>query len=206
VLTGFPFGHGHTKVSVPVGAHAEVTIGDEGYRVRFSGYPTLANPTPANLTLANPSPTTSRPGSRRAGSFRVRAAGWETDRDALRAVRHAVFVIEQGVPEALEWDASDPVSRHALAVDGEGRAIGTGRLLPDGHIGRVAVLPAWRGCGVGAELLRHLVDEARGRGLREVVLNAQTHAMGFYGRLGFVPSGEPFDEAGIPHREMRRAL
>jgi predicted GNAT family N-acyltransferase len=70
----------------------------------------------------------------------------------------------------------------------------------------VAVLPAWRGCGVGAELLRHLVDEARGRGLREVVLNAQTHAMGFYGRLGFVPSGEPFDEAGIPHREMRRAL
>ena len=137
---------------------------------------------------------------------RVRTADWFRDGDALRSVRHDVFVVEQRVPAPLEWDAVDPECVHALAFDGDGHAIGCGRLLPDGHIGRMAVRRAWRGRGVGAALLAHLIELARARGDAKVVLNAQVHAMAFYARFGFVPAGEPFDEAGIPHQAMERML
>jgi predicted GNAT family N-acyltransferase len=98
------------------------------------------------------------------------------------------------------------VSLHALARDAAGRALGTGRLLPDGHIGRMAVLPQARGQGVGAALLRALMQAARDRGEREVALSAQTHAIAFYERFGFVVEGEEYDDAGIPHRMMRLVL
>lgn len=128
--------------------------------------------------------------------------------DALRAeavpIRTAVFVVEQRVPAEIEIDAFDPVSVHAIARDRDGRALGTGRLLPDGHIGRMAVLREGRGRGVGAALLAALIEEARRRGYAEVVLNAQLHAVPFYARYGFVAEGEPFDEAGIAHVTMRR--
>ena len=141
-----------------------------------------------------------------ASAFDVRRADWAADRDLLQAVRRAVFVVEQAVPEALEWDEFDAVSRHALAVAPDGAAIGTARLLPDGHIGRVAVLASWRGCGVGGALLQHLLDAARRSGLPEVKLNAQVRALGFYRRFGFVAEGEVFDDAGIEHRAMRLSL
>ncbi len=139
-------------------------------------------------------------------AFDVRLAQWDRDEPALRAVRHAVFVVEQDVPESLEWDGLDAGCRHALAEDADGRAVGCGRLLPDGHVGRMAVLREWRGKGVGSALLERLVALARETGHREVVLNAQVHAMPFYARFGFTPVGEPFDEAGIPHQAMARAL
>ena len=139
-------------------------------------------------------------------SVRVRTADWVRDGDALRSVRHDVFVVEQRVPAPLEWDAIDAECVHALAFDGEGRAIGCGRLLPDGHIGRMAVRREWRGRGVGAALLAHLTELARARGDAKVVLNAQTHAMPFYARYGFAPVGVPFDEAGIPHQAMEARL
>jgi predicted GNAT family N-acyltransferase len=139
-------------------------------------------------------------------SFRVRRADWLQDQAALRGIREAVFVVEQRVPLELEWDAFDEASLHALAEDGEGRPIGTGRLLPDGHVGRMAVLPEWRGAGVGTALLLHLIEAARAAGLREVVLHAQTHAQPFYERHGLAPEGEVFFEAGIPHRLMRMRL
>jgi GNAT superfamily N-acetyltransferase len=104
--------------------------------------------------------TTNRPG------FTVRVADWGVDEAALHAVRHDVFVIEQNVPADLEWDGIDPECRHVIAVDAAGRAIGCGRLLPDGHVGRMAVRPEWRGRGVGAALLQHLVALARDRLLR----------------------------------------
>ncbi|MFA6313445.1 MAG: GNAT family N-acetyltransferase [Sterolibacterium sp.] len=106
----------------------------------------------------------------------------------------------------MEWDEFDPDSRHALTLDADGKAIGTGRLLPDGHIGRMAVLPEWRGKGVGAALLRHLMDSARGRGLCRLALNAQVHAARFYARYGFTPEGAGFIEAGIPHITMIQQL
>jgi len=139
-------------------------------------------------------------------SFSVRRADWNLDRDHLRGIREAVFVCEQLVPLELEWDEADAACVHVLAEDDSGTPIGTGRLLPDGHIGRMAVLPTWRRRGVGAALLTELMRIALEQGFAEVVLNAQTQAMAFYGRHGFSAEGEAFLDAGIPHRRMRRAL
>ncbi|MCE3000151.1 MAG: GNAT family N-acetyltransferase [Betaproteobacteria bacterium] len=133
-------------------------------------------------------------------------ASWLRDAAALQAVRRQVFVEEQGVPEQLEWDEWDAVSLHVLAQDAAGQAIGTGRLLPDGHVGRMAVVRDWRKHGVGGALLDALLDAARARGLAEIALNAQTHALGFYARRGFLVEGDEFDDAGIPHRRMRLRL
>lgn len=140
------------------------------------------------------------------GNYRVESGDWAGLRDRVRPLRHQVFVVEQGVPKKLEWDQFDPDSRHAVALDAEGRAIGTGRLLPDGHIGRMAVLSEWRSKGVGAALLRHLMAIAGSLGMRRLALNAQTHAAPFYARFGFATEGEEFMEAGIPHISMTQNL
>ncbi|WP_235893573.1 GNAT family N-acetyltransferase [Cognatilysobacter lacus] len=124
----------------------------------------------------------------------------------LRAVREVVFVQEQRVPVEIERDALDPACVHVLARDGEGRAVGTGRLAPGGKVGRMAVLAGWRGRGVGRSMLLRLLDEARARGLAEVVLSAQVDAERFYAAEGFLPYGERFEEAGIQHQAMRRVL
>lgn len=139
-------------------------------------------------------------------SFSVRRANWDIDVQKIRGVRETVFVHEQNVPIELEWDGMDADCAHMLAESSAGAPIGTGRLLPDGHIGRMAVLPDWRGKGVGAQLLLALVALAVERGMREVVLNAQTHALGFYAAHGFVAEGGDFLDAGIAHRRMRLVL
>ena len=141
-----------------------------------------------------------------AKGFTIRIVSWAEEEAKLRAVRLAVFVVEQNIPEEHEWDEHDAVSAHAIAEDPDGVPIGCGRLLPDGHIGRLAVLSDWRGQGVGAGLLVHLIELARQRGHARVLLNAQTHAVPFYARYGFAPTGEPFMEAGIPHQEMARVM
>jgi predicted GNAT family N-acyltransferase len=140
------------------------------------------------------------------GTFTVRPASWQADRPLLQAVRSTVFIAEQQVPEALEWDEADAVSLHVLALDPLMQAVGTGRLLPDGHIGRMAVLRDWRGRGVGSALLELLVASGRRRGDRALHLNAQTHALDFYRRHGFVAHGGEFIDAGIPHRRMTLRL
>lgn len=129
-------------------------------------------------------------------------ADWTRDLPLLQSIRRTVFVLEQHVPEELEWDAFDAVSEHVIAVDGRHTAAGTGRLLPDGHIGRMAVLREWRRRGAGSAILAELISIARDRGVTEVRLHAQTHAIGFYERQGFVTCGGEFLEAGIPHRAM----
>ncbi len=139
-------------------------------------------------------------------AFSIRDADWDRDRAALTAVRRAVFMEEQGVSAELEWDGLDDGARHFLALDGAGHPIGTARLLPDGHIGRMAVLASWRGQGIGGALLRRAVDAAREQGFTAVELAAQTHAIGFYQRLGFSAYGPEFMDAGIAHRSMRLAL
>ena len=141
-----------------------------------------------------------------AQGFTIRIVTWQEGEEKLRAVRLAVFVIEQNIAEELEWDEKDPVSMHALALDRDGVPIGCGRLLPDGYIGRVAVLSDWRGQGVGAAILTRLISLAQERGHKQVLLNAQTQAMPFYARLGFAPTGGEFVEAGIPHQTMVRPL
>lgn len=138
--------------------------------------------------------------------IRVVVDRWAALKVHAEPLRHAVFVVEQNVPEDLEHDGQDAVSLHAVAFDEADQAMGTGRLLPDGHIGRMAVVRDARGRGIGAALLEALVDEAAARGDREVVLAAQTHAAAFYERAGFQAYGTPFVEAGIDHVMMRRAL
>lgn len=136
----------------------------------------------------------------------VRILSWDEARAAAAAIRTSVFVIEQKVPAELEMDDMDAHCDHALAFDAGGNAIATGRLLPDGHIGRMAVLAAHRGSGVGRRVLDALVARAQSRGMREAILSAQTHALGFYEKAGFTAVGPEFMEAGIPHREMRLRL
>ena len=134
---------------------------------------------------------------------RIELCAWPEARVAALDIRIEVFVREQGVPIALEHDEWDERSDHALAFDGT-IAVATGRLLPDGHIGRMAVRRAWRGQGVGGAVLERLVARATERELRRVVLHAQLHAADFYRRYGFVETGVPFMEAGIPHIAMTR--
>ena len=133
---------------------------------------------------------------------RIELLEWEAARPLAAPIRFAVFVEEQKVPAELEIDDQDARCVHALARDDEGRALGTGRLLPDGHIGRMAVLRDARKLGVGSALLAALMDEARRRGHAQAVLSAQTHAIPFYRRHGYaVVSGEYLD-CGIPHVDM----
>ncbi|MEM6732087.1 MAG: GNAT family N-acetyltransferase [Myxococcota bacterium] len=138
--------------------------------------------------------------------FSVDIVAWNDARPLLRAVRETVFVHEQRVPVAEEWDVFDEKSTHVLATDRNGSPIGTGRLLPDGHVGRMAVLAHWRGRGVGAALLERLLMEAKHHGHAKLLLNAQTHAVRFYERFGFEAVGDEFMEAGIPHRAMERVM
>lgn len=134
--------------------------------------------------------------------FTVRTADYTTDFKALQAIREPVFIAEQGFPIEEEWDSLDPLSRHVIAEDEAGRPIGTGRLTPEQKIGRMAVVPEWRGTGVGAEVLSALIHIARSIGYRRVSLHSQMHAIPFYARAGFKPVGEPFDECGAPHQDM----
>ena len=137
--------------------------------------------------------------------LRIDLCDWPEARDIASRIRTTVFVVEQRVPPEIEMDDRDAVSVHALAFV-DGAPVGTGRLLPDGHIGRMAVLREARASGVGGAVLERLVEEARRRGFREAVLSAQTHALAFYRKHGFEAVGEAYEEAGIPHQEMRRTL
>ena len=130
---------------------------------------------------------------------------WESAREQAVPLRFAVFVKEQGVPVEIELDELDAGCLHALAFQGN-RAVGTGRLLPDGHIGRMAVLKPWRRRGIGGAMLKKLVEAAAGRGVRTLRLSAQVHALEFYRAHGFRPEGEVYEEAGIPHQGMLRQL
>jgi len=137
--------------------------------------------------------------------FTIRLADWSRDRALLRALREEVFIREQAVPAHLEWDEFDTLSRHVVAIF-DGIPIGTGRLLSDGHIGRMAVLRDWRRQGVGSALLTALMDTARELGMSRVMLNAQIQALPFYLLHGFHVEGEEFLDAGIPHLRMWRDI
>lgn len=127
-------------------------------------------------------------------------------------LRHRVFVLEQGVPAEIEQDEEDAGALHAVARTGDGRVVGTGRAVLGGggpgvaRIGRMAVEPSVRGGGVGTAVLRVLEHAAADAGATRVLLHAQAHAVPFYARAGYLPVGDPFEEAGIPHLAMARHL
>lgn len=139
-------------------------------------------------------------------AVRTRRVPWHSHAHTLRQIREIVFIIEQKVPREEEWDDQDEGAEHFIAEDQQGRAVGCARLLPTGQIGRMAVLREQRGSGIGRRLLEAALDAARARGMREVFLHAQTHAIEFYRKSGFIAHGDEFMEAGIPHREMMQTL
>ena len=135
-------------------------------------------------------------------AFSIRQASWPEDRELLRQVREPVFVEEQGVPLEMEWDDDDIMAFHLVALDSQQQPVGTARLLGNGQIGRMAVLPAWRGKGIGTALLDRLLAQAQADGMQKLFLHAQADAQAFYSRAGFHPVGKLFQEADIAHRKM----
>jgi len=138
--------------------------------------------------------------------IRIEIMSWEQAQPVAGPIRFAIFVEDQGVAQGIELDDKDADCVHAVAYDPAGKAVGTGRLLPDGHIGRMAVVKDWRRQGVGAEILNALAEEARKRGHKEIVLSAQLQAAEFYREQGFVSEGKVYEEAGILHQAMRKVL
>ncbi len=136
--------------------------------------------------------------------FLLAPADWPGDEASIRAIRQAVFIDELGIAPELEWDGKDGDCVHLLAYAMDGKPIATARMRADGQIGRMAVLPAWRGHGVGSSLLLMLVELAAAHDLDEVYLSAQTSAAGFYHLHGFIATGDEFTTAGIPHIPMKR--
>ena len=131
---------------------------------------------------------------------------WEQAQPTAGPLRFAIFVGEQNVPSGIELDDQDANCVHAVAFDVDGKAIGTGRLLPDGTIGRMAVVKEWRRRGIGAEILQALSDEARKRGHAAVVVSAQLQAAEFYREQGFAAEGKVYEDAGILHQKMSKKL
>jgi predicted GNAT family N-acyltransferase len=128
----------------------------------------------------------------------------EQSKDLIKPIRYQVFVVEQNIPEAEEWDDDDFIAMHALAISNQ-EVIGTGRLIIDGavaKIGRLSILKPRRAEGFGKAILRQLIETGKEKGVQECILHAQVHAIEFYLRAGFNPAGPIFDEVGIPHVEM----
>lgn len=139
-------------------------------------------------------------------SFYLEPANYQVDFDDLHYVRNLVFVEEQQIPPEVEFDELDRQCHHVIARDVECRPIGTGRLSPEGKIGRMAVLQEWRNQRVGESLLRALIEKARNLGLTTITASAQLTAIGFYEKFGFGKEGGVFVEAGIPHQAVRLML
>lgn len=138
--------------------------------------------------------------------YQLRVVRWQDEKQSLTVVRREVFIEEQHVPEELEWDEFDSISQHVLVTDRKDKPIATGRIKPDGHIGRMAVLKEWRNKGIGHTILKSLISCAQAQGLERVYLHAQVSAIPFYQKLGFELYSEVFMDAGIPHRSMQRLV
>lgn len=133
------------------------------------------------------------------------AVSYDTHQVVIHSIRHAVFVYEQSIPYNRETDNYDPISHHVLAWY-QGRAVGTGRLAPNGRIGRVAVAQPLRRQGIGQCIMYKLMAIAKQQNHQTVFLAAQCHAIPFYEKLGFFQEGAIFNELGIQHVMMRNTL
>lgn len=138
--------------------------------------------------------------------LRIRKYSWQLAPQAVKDIRQQVFIDEQQVPPALEWDDTDEIADHFLAVLPDNTPAGVARMYPSvtdtAHIGRMAILPAYRGKGIGEHLLRHMMAEAAPQ-YQDLYLSAQVQAIPFYEASGFHVCSSPYDDAGIPHVDMR---
>ncbi len=139
-------------------------------------------------------------------NYSIHVCAWRSHQQQLSAIRRAVFIQEQQVPEELEWDEFDESAQHVIAVNNEGKPIATGRIKVDGHIGRMAVLKTYRQQGIGSAILLTLLAVAKQQNIDRVYLHAQVSAISFYEQHGFVCSSEQFMDAGIPHKSMTKRL
>lgn len=137
-------------------------------------------------------------------TFTIQQTTWQSPQQRLlKALREQVFIIEQSVPEYIEWDEYDETAIHLLALDASGRAIGCARiLLARGRVGRMGVLSEWRGAGVGRALLMEAIIICKANGLQQLQLSSQTHAIKFYENAGFVVTSDAYIEANIWHVDM----
>jgi len=136
--------------------------------------------------------------------FNIQKVTWQTHAQQLTTVREAVFIAEQNVPEALEWDGLDETAQHLLTLSAACEPVGCARLLGDGSVGRMAVMQPWRGLGVGSALLNAAIAYYQQLGVHVIALSAQVHAIGFYEKFGFTACSEAYLDAGILHRDMQR--
>ncbi|MFZ2540556.1 MAG: GNAT family N-acetyltransferase [Gallionella sp.] len=139
-------------------------------------------------------------------TFTVSMVRWQDGEPLLKSIREAVFIHEQGIPAELEWDGLDEGCRHALAISHQGDAIGCGRILANGHIGRISVLSQWRRRKVGTAIMESLLNYALTHDYQQVEVDAQIHAVPFYRKFEFVEQGETFMDAGLPHIKMHLKL
>jgi len=135
----------------------------------------------------------------------IKEVSYTLSKELINNVRYAVFVVEQNVPPELEFDDQDPMSVHVVALINL-VPVATGRLAPDGKIGRMAVLKNFRIKGIGRKILLKLIEIGQGKGVREYYLSSQYHAIPFYEKMGFIAEGPMYVEAGIDHRLMKRRI
>lgn len=137
-------------------------------------------------------------------AFRIEQTRWHSPKQAmLKALREQIFIIEQSVPEYIEWDEYDESAIHLLALNSQQQAIGCARiLLARGRVGRMGVLKAWRGQGVGHALLMEAIAICKAHGLKQLQLSSQTHAIKFYQKAGFVVTSDAYIDANIWHVNM----
>jgi len=146
------------------------------------------------------------------GDFYIKEVTWASHEAELRLIREQVFIVEQHVPEWVEWDIYDANAIHLLAYDGKNQPIGCARILEAGRVGetcrvgRMGVFKAWRGNGVGQALLDGAITILKNKNYKQVTLSAQTHAVKFYQKAGFSITSEAYIDVNIWHVDMQLAL
>lgn len=137
--------------------------------------------------------------------YRIKQGRWKQFQQDAKLIRTQVFICEQGITEADEWDDQDVISQHFVIYD-QDQPIATARLLENNSVGRVAVLKAYRGQGLGQMIMLEIISYAQKQRRSVLTLSSQVHAISFYEKLGFTVQGDSYDECGIPHIEMTMSL
>lgn len=137
--------------------------------------------------------------------YRVQSGHWDKLEQDAKFIRKQVFIIEQNIPEEEEWDDQDMISDHFVVYD-QDQPIATARLLQNNSVGRVAVLQAYRGQGIGRMIMLEIIRQAHQQDRKFLQLSSQVHAISFYEKLGFSIQGDAYDECGIPHIKMQLVI
>ena len=137
--------------------------------------------------------------------YRVQSGHWDKLEQDAKFIRKQVFIIEQNIPEEEEWDDQDMISDHFVVYD-QDQPIATARLLQNNSVGRVAVLKAYRGQGIGRMIMLEIIRQAHQQDRKFLHLSSQVHAISFYEKLGFSIQGDAYDECGIPHIKMQLVI